>query len=270
MVKWSPDDLRRPTWWERTFGPMAYMEMIKHLRDEFNTAGAERFIWVAIRLSHSEHLVTDSDNPIIRLCFEKQNLYLRGWTIDRAWSFMAAWSGEERAPWIEARLRKLPPLGCYLGGGETGPHIPSEYGGAAAEPMLNRQQFFRSLDVLYTYLFPLTKGQGGPDVGIGNATAAFHLVARMTSEMARFDSFCRKFRGNLEGGIAQTLRLDSGFEWGDGQWKTPPFADVVTDWQNYSKKAAGGVDSLQWENAQVSAGQAAEVLGVDGARWRPS
>ncbi|WP_174186987.1 hypothetical protein [Nocardia barduliensis] len=247
------------------------MAMIEHLRAEYNsyTAGAERFMWVAIRLAYSKYLVTDSDDPIIRLCFERQNLYLRGWTIERDWSFMAAWSGEERTGWTENQLGKLPPRALYRGGRARGPHIPSEYGGVAADPALNLEIFFRSLDVLYNYLSRLVQRPQQLADGIDGATAAFHLVARMTSEMARFDLFCQKFRDNLEGGIAQTLRLDSAFEWGDGQRKTPPFADVVTDWQNYTKKAAGGADSLQWQGAQVSEGQAAEVLGVAGARWRP-
>jgi ribosome inactivating protein len=265
MVMWSPDDPKRAVFQEDTFGPNAYMMMIQHLRDGFdNYAPGNEFMWVAFNLN-----VTHVYEPrTIRLCFETRNLYLRGWTISRrGWSFVAAWSSEERENWTRERLSLLPcPADSYMG--REPAYIPSEYNRAASGPRLSRHNFFNNLDVLYRYLKNTILGY---DVtNIDNVTTAFHLLARTTSEMARFGSFCRKLRGNWEVGISQQVRLASGFEWGpatDRQWKTPPFEDVITSWQNYSKKAENGPGTLQWQGSDVSQQQAVELMG-DGVHWQ--
>ncbi|WP_280410907.1 hypothetical protein [Nocardia asiatica] len=144
--------------------------MIAHMRESFENYDAKskdgKFIWIAFTLkrqrfvspstSKSKDTPDKDDLAVIRLCFQAKDLYLRGWTADESWSFMAAWDKKERKEWRSALLDELPDNGLanYRGGREKGPHVRSDYDDKDNSPelRLKRKDLFTNLGVLYLYL----------------------------------------------------------------------------------------------------------------------
>ncbi|MEO3876386.1 ribosome-inactivating family protein [Nonomuraea sp. B12E4] len=256
------EDILKPQIFEANSQQKNYQRIINFLRERYrswNGAG-ERFFRVDFVLEASK----PPRHPTVRLYFQKDNLYLRGWAINRERRLVAAWDrSEEHAlslPHDEATWDK--DLGW----------VALEYGTGSTQGELSKTVFFQKLQTLYYYILKAPRESGVDAKGRPqrqDAEQAFHLVARMTSEMARFDPYFKKMYDNWTRGLDQKVRPESRYCWGkDGapdSYRMPPFEDIVHRWADCSRKAAGWSPELTFTVANtvvpVTTLMAKEILG---------
>ncbi|GLW11367.1 hypothetical protein Misp01_64950 [Microtetraspora sp. NBRC 13810] len=255
--------------YEMAAGTIAYQHTIDFLRERYKSSpqdGADgRFFRVDLVLKNRQG---GKHTETVRLYFEKQNLYLRGWAIDAGRPFVAAWGSDE--------AHDPGALPTEVTWREEYKFVRSDYGqGQDVDgSTFSRKTLFEQVRILHDYLRAVTDGKEGK---LPNAQLAFRLIARMLAEMARFDAYCQEFRKNWTQGIRQDVRPASQYEWSDGK-KIPPFKEAIKDWSKYSRRAGDKSTGkppdesfvFTYDGLNITADQAAEVLGDEGARWRES
>ncbi|MEU0504503.1 hypothetical protein [Nocardia sp. NPDC005998] len=289
----SDEDKDEPCLWEASTGSKQYRNMIDFLRKRYkdyskSQEADDRFFRIELAAGE-RYSKSGRRQRKVGLYFQKSNLYLRAWTIDGddpdgdadrpEVFFMAGWTREEFNKGGPMSL--LPAKGRgYLGsapGRRGGPYIDLSYGGTIGD-QLSKTRFFDCASDLYEYLYPLKEIQTtqhrqptGDEInkGINNAEKALHLLAKMTSEMARFDLYKERLSAKWVAGMGQNEFLRSGYDWDESRpEKTPEFIHAITSWQNFSKKADNGKEKCEYLGREVTPEMAAELLGKNGARWR--
>jgi hypothetical protein len=233
------DDGRVPT-------PQDFKRVVLFLRDRFKNhragqTGDEQYFRVGFLLDEMKS---------VQLYFQKRDLYLLGWTIDRGTSGQVVWPGAQPTPeGLQAVTRDA--------------RISLEYTEDAKEKPLSGCGMYRDLTELHAYLYKAVRR--GDTARPKPPQAHFHRLAMATSEMARFESFRTHFSKHLnEGwspgeGISVTLADRTS-------WTTPPFSWVVGKWDKLCKKADGPQEeALTWQGVPVTPQQATAILG-DGVR----
>ncbi|MBH0779470.1 ribosome-inactivating family protein [Nocardia bovistercoris] len=252
---------------QKNAGVKTYKRMIKFLRDRYATRpggdGDVKFFRVAV--------ITDNRREI-GLYFEKSSLYLRGWTVggqEPATAFMAAWDNEE---WARIQggdrgpIQALPAGGAGYLGPPPGGYISLRYSDNdnAKKPRLSRAEFFTAADKLYDYLAD-GAWRTAPEPKRAEVQGKLHLLAKMTSEMARFDPYHQLFAAQWNCGVDQNMRPSPSTHW----TVMPRFDVAHLKWQKFSKKAVeteSNSEAFELGGIKVTKEMAEEVLGKDGAR----
>lgn len=292
---------------EESAGSKNFYKRIEFLRQRYadyrkDQVAEDRFFLIRIRLAEAGP--DNKDQPgtstprqrSVALYFQKKDLYLRGWTIDddpHEDCFMAAWDTKE--DFTKPNPRSLLPGGGtgYKGKepkkGEGG-YISLRYPNTGTpQDSISKDAFFKHASILHDYLYRLKniRKPKPEDIEKGRKAAedALHSLARMTSEMARFDAYCQELshqpyqpysgEDRWELGMDLNTRPTSRFNWGSNSkpdMRMPELHWALVTWSKCSQKANGGAAKLEYLNkdkVQVTVTQqmAAEMLG-DGSRWR--
>ncbi|MFF3755350.1 ribosome-inactivating family protein [Streptomyces sp. NPDC002018] len=200
-------------------------------------------------------LPEENRNSVVKLYFRKEDLYLQGWAID--------YEGESR--YFAAQGGLVPQEATRSGKGS----ISLAYGKDVSKVKLGQMEMTAQLEVLHGYLSKVVaaeehSGRPPDEKELGRAEKAFHTLARMTAEMARFDGFYLNFLGSWASEWSQSTTLAMDIP-GVSRKETQPFEEAITNWAKLSKKARGGTDSLTYQGSPVSQAEA-ELILRDGAR----
>ncbi|MGW6745584.1 ribosome-inactivating family protein [Streptomyces sp. NPDC055025] len=231
-----------------------FNSMILFLRKRFSQYNArQKFDERLFRVDFQ--LPEDEGSLVVKLYFQKEDLYLQGWAIDH--------NGESR--YFAAEGGVVPQETRRSGNGT----ISISYGTEVSKVKLGQAELTAQLKVLHTYLFKVVKaeersGKAPDEKDLAKAEKAFHTLARMTAEMARFDGFYRNFLGLWSSGWSQSTPLPMNLP-GVARKETQPFEEAITNWAKLSKKVRGGTDSLTYQGSPVSQAEA-ELILMDGAR----
>ncbi|MGW4772948.1 hypothetical protein ACWEO2_33540 [Nocardia sp. NPDC004278] len=278
------------------FAKDPYSRMIAFLRQRYGTWERQPrdldHHFFTVRFSFPEEVGGGWPEGSVDLYFQKSNLYLRGWTVDREDAdvrFMAAWDNQEWAQgnWSTA-LAKLPYRGRgYLGAtpaeGKIYVDISYSRGNDNAGDLLSKDRFFKDIRVLHRYLSGLNRTLHGDyrrnalSRGLEEVTMSLHRLARMTSEMARFDGYRDHLGKKWVRGIPLGNQPPSNYCWGEFKGddknkveikRMPPFYLIIRDWEALSKAADGTTAGFRRGSCWVSRPMAMEALGNSGARWK--
>ncbi|MEV3961831.1 hypothetical protein AB0M34_13170 [Nocardia sp. NPDC050193] len=294
------EDQYEKTLWQPSSGPVQFTEMIEFLRQRYNSYPEEpsraptreaRFFLVNITVDkHLQKYGPGWRRRKVALYFQKSNLYLRGWTIDGDAPedrFMAAWDAIEfnrsGATDLLPGWRNGQAGAGYVGSppGRKGPYINISYNNSESdEDKFSRTDLFTHANTLYIYLRRIKDAGGQPSEstireGIAGAQAALHSLAKMTSEMARFDPYRERLHFRWAQGISSGDRPASGFDWGrpTEDMLMPKFSWTLKNWKKFSEKSkaddgAGESPAFEYDGVPITPGMAREVLGANGVRWR--
>ncbi|GGL14162.1 hypothetical protein Sme01_06330 [Sphaerisporangium melleum] len=267
--------------------------MVKFLRERYAMYQAQPrdpdrlFCCVDIELPPGPGGSVPPPGRSIRLYFQKESLYLTGWSVDGM---------PECVRVVDADGTELPvPSGLdHL---DDGGAIKAAYNSELDLKQLGRKGMENALGNLHTYLTELrlyrrrAPGQGPVEPCSSSAKMAFDVIIRLTAEMARFEPYCDAFAKHWYGGDwdqyivnpAMAERIEEGRYWkGDAVIAgLPPFGIVILKWAKISAKASDDpelnqakLDYLDWDksvNRQVlrpiSHEDAKAILG-DGVRHR--
>jgi hypothetical protein len=203
---------------------------------------------------------------------------------------MAAWD-------IDTEFKKSDPLSLlpgwhdrqahhgYIGSqpNNGGPYIDISYDNRGpSEDNFSKTKFFDHASTLYEYLYRLKGTTNLPrkraDIseGILDTQAALHSLAKMTSEMARFDPYRQALYLSWEKGILSNIRPGSQYDWGpegSSDKRMPPFSWAFRKWSKCTVKAKEDAatkkpSELKYEGVSVTQQMAIEMLGANGSRWR--
>jgi hypothetical protein len=225
-----------------------FLAVVKFLRAGWGTYQKvpqnpdDNFMRVDVKLSYEPE-------RSVQLYFQKMNLYLVGWTIDND-------------------------LGKYIGVGPDSADHPQavtrinakqviniRYGDAVGDMQLSQLEMAKALKVLYEHL-QLKKD--GPADKPPTLQKNFDVIARMTSEMARFEGYCDSFQPCWVLGWSQSEPVTVG------ALKLGSFNDVVIKWDKFSRKASDdpkqNQDTLRWPGSpsrEVSPEEARAAIGID-------
>ncbi|MFF4615175.1 ribosome-inactivating family protein [Nonomuraea jabiensis] len=205
-----------------------FLAVVEFLRARFATYQAIRpdsddrnFMSVDIKLS---------DEQSVQLYFQKQNLYLVGWTInDDPLRYIGVGQKDKPRPASVTRINAEQVIGI-------------QYGSAVDGEQLSRDKMKEALQALYDHLE--YKGGGAADKP-DTLQKHFDVIARMTSEMARFGGYCDSFQHSWAFSWSQSKPRTVGTSTLGG------FNAAVIKWDKLSRKAAGGKDKLVWPGKPV-------------------